>query len=142
MGWVVRLTYQVRGVFGSIFACEANGMGSTPIHLTTLCTDGEIGHHLCLRNRSSRFESESVYHFRSFANTYYDMKNNKPLHQIVDELVTTHLSTDAPISSVRIALVEAIKIGERLGYAKGYNDAKASCRQEICDCEIAAMEEG
>jgi C1A family cysteine protease len=26
----------VRGVFGSIFACEANGRGSTPLHLTNL----------------------------------------------------------------------------------------------------------
>ena len=70
------------------------------------------------------------------------MKTHKPtLHQIVDELVTTHLSTDAHTSSVRISLVEAIKVGERLGYAKGYNDAKAGCRQEICGCEIAAMEE-
>jgi hypothetical protein len=68
-------------------------------------------------------------------------KHNKTLHQIVDELVTTHLRTDAPISSIRIALVEAIKIGERLGYSKGYNDAKAGCKQEICRCEIGEMEE-
>lgn len=28
--------FQVRGVLGSIFACEANGTGSTPVHLTNL----------------------------------------------------------------------------------------------------------
>ena len=68
-------------------------------------------------------------------------KHKKTLPQIVDELVIAHLSTDMHTPSIRIALVEAIKVGERLGYAKGYNDAKAGCRQEICKCEIASIEE-
>jgi hypothetical protein len=68
-------------------------------------------------------------------------KQHKTLNQIVDELVTAHLSADAPMSSVRIALTEAIKVGERLGYSRGYNDAKAGCKQDICQCEIASMEE-
>ena len=67
--------------------------------------------------------------------------HKKTLPQIVDELVMTHLSTEVHTPSVRIALIEAIKVGERLGYAKGYNDAKASCKQEICKCELGAMEE-
>lgn len=57
--------FQVRGVFGSILACDANGRGSTPLDLTNLqCTRGEIGHHRSLRNSYFQFESERVYHFR------------------------------------------------------------------------------
>ena len=42
---------------------------------------------------------------------------------------------DVSVSSIKIALMEALKVGERLGYAKGYRDAKTGYSKEVCNCK-------
>lgn len=44
-------------------SCRKTIIGSSPIRSTTLCTDGEIGHHTTLRRLDYGFESRSVRHF-------------------------------------------------------------------------------
>ena len=62
-------------------------------------------------------------------------KHLKPLKEIVDRLIIAHLGTNAITPAIQNVLVEAIKVGERLGYDEGYNDAKSTCSKETCDCE-------
>jgi hypothetical protein len=65
-------------------------------------------------------------------------------HNTVEEIARMHLGVgdltvpdvrNLSVLSIRVALTEALKAGERLGYNKGYQDAKDGCGNPVCDCE-------
>jgi len=71
-------------------------------------------------------------------------KHNKTLNNIIEEISKKHLGVNIFMdnnnhnlssSLIKIALIEAVKSGERVGYDKGYSDAKTGCNKETCDCE-------
>ena len=89
-------------------------------------------------HENNRFNSCRVYHFNKYSILITTMKHKhkKTLHELVESIIRTHLSVEVlPTSPIKTAVVEAIKVGERLGYDKGYNDAKAGCGKDTCDCE-------
>ena len=70
------------------------------------------------------------------------------LQDIVEQIAKRHLGVgnlsvaevrNLSVYSLKSALVEAVKIGEKLGYSEGYQNAKSGCRvndqEEECDCE-------
>jgi len=68
----------------------------------------------------------------------------KTKYSTIEEIAKSHLGvgdlsiTDVrnlSVFSIRTALSEALKAGERNGYDKGYNDAKEGCGKPTCDCE-------
>ena len=73
----------------------------------------------------------------------YSMKK-ETLNDIIERIASAHLGVgnllvadvrNLSTFSLRSALIEAVKAGEKVGYDEGYTNAKQGCDKKLCDCE-------
>jgi hypothetical protein len=72
------------------------------------------------------------------------------LKDIIERIATAHFGVgsleiaevrNVSTLSIKSALTEAIKVGERIGYDEGYNNVKEGCDKTPCDCDDTLLEQ-
>jgi hypothetical protein len=84
-------------------------------------------------------------HFQIYKVLIHSMKKQTIQHTI-EEIAKKHLGVgditvtdlrNVSVLSLKVALTEALKAGEKLGYAEGYSNAKTGCEAPACECEYS-----